>query len=105
MGFKASNNEVEYEALLAGLRVVEELQFKEFLIHYELMLTLNQVTGDYAIHHPIIGFYLNKAKTLLKKFERYEIMQIPRGEKNHTVTLAGIASNVDYSLRRTIPFE
>ena len=33
LGFKASNNEVEYEALLAGLRVVSDLGAKEVEVH------------------------------------------------------------------------
>ena len=33
LGFKASNNEVEYEALLAGLRVVSDLGAKEVEVY------------------------------------------------------------------------
>ena len=33
LGFKASNNEVEYEALLARLRVVSDLGAKEVEVH------------------------------------------------------------------------
>lgn len=39
--FKASNNEIEYETLLAWHRVVEELQVKELLIHYDLITHSN----------------------------------------------------------------
>lgn len=38
---KASNNEAEYDAFLAGLRVAEELLVKELLIHYNSMLIIN----------------------------------------------------------------
>ena len=31
-GFKASNNEAEYEALIAGLRLVHELQLRNMKI-------------------------------------------------------------------------
>lgn len=60
LGFKASNNQAEYEALLAGLKVAEELQVKELLIHCDLMLIINQVTRDYATHDPTMMLYINK---------------------------------------------
>lgn len=69
------------------------------------MLMVNQVTGDYVVHHPTMGLYPNKVKKLLEKFQKYEIMQIPREENSHADTLANIASTIDYSFRRTIHFE
>lgn len=69
LGFKASNNKVKYKALLIGLKVAKELQVKKLLIHCDSMLIDNQVTMDYVTHHPSLGLYLDKVKTLFKKFE------------------------------------
>ena len=41
LGFKASNNEAEYEALLAGLRVVSDLGAKEVEIDSDSQLVVN----------------------------------------------------------------
>ena len=43
LGFKASNNEAEYEALLAGLRVVSDLGAKEVKVYSDSRLVVNQV--------------------------------------------------------------
>ena len=43
VGFKASNNEAKYEALLAGLRVVSELGAKEVEVYSDSRLVVNQV--------------------------------------------------------------
>ena len=43
MGFKASNNEVEYEALLAGLRVILDPGAKEVKVYSDSWLVVNQV--------------------------------------------------------------
>ncbi|XP_068328264.1 uncharacterized protein [Pyrus communis] len=56
LGFKASNNEAEYKVFLAALKVAKELQVKELSIHYDSMFIVNQVTGDYTAHHPIMAF-------------------------------------------------
>lgn len=37
------------------------------------MLIINQVTEDYATHNPTIRLYINKVKTFLERFEKYEI--------------------------------
>ena len=47
IGFKATNNEAEYEALLAGLRVVAELGMESLNAFSNSQLMVNQVQGDY----------------------------------------------------------
>ena len=41
LGFKASNNEAKYEALLAGLRVVSNLNAKEVEVYLNSRLVVN----------------------------------------------------------------
>ncbi|GFS28943.1 hypothetical protein Acr_00g0004750 [Actinidia rufa] len=46
MGFKATNNEAEYEALLAGLRVATELGAQSLEVVSDSQLVVNQVQGS-----------------------------------------------------------
>ncbi|KAM2239389.1 hypothetical protein ACFXTI_008947 [Malus domestica] len=41
LGFKVSNNEAKYEALLAGLRMAKDLAVKKFIIHSDSQLITN----------------------------------------------------------------
>jgi len=43
LGFRASNNEADYEALLAGLRVASDLGAREVEIYSNSRLVVNQV--------------------------------------------------------------
>ncbi|KAM1818376.1 hypothetical protein ACFX11_000177 [Malus domestica] len=45
--FKASNNEAEYEALLAGLRLAKDLGVKRIDIFNDSQLVVNQVSNNF----------------------------------------------------------
>lgn len=46
-GFKASNNEAEYEVLLVGLRLTKEMGVKKLEIFNDSKLIVNQVISEY----------------------------------------------------------
>ena len=45
--FSATNNEVEYEALLTGLNLAKALEVKNFIIQADSQLIIGQAKGDY----------------------------------------------------------
>ena len=45
--FKATNNEAEYKALLASLRVIIELELESLDVYNDSQLMVNQVQEDY----------------------------------------------------------
>lgn len=47
MGFKVTNNEAEYEAILARLTIVETLGTREVNIKADSQVVVGQVTGEY----------------------------------------------------------
>ena len=58
LGFKTSNNEAEYEALLAGLRVVLNLGAREVEVYSNSWLVVNQVQGSFEAKDPQMIDYL-----------------------------------------------
>ena len=52
LGYKASINEVEYEALLAKFRVVSNLGAKEMEVYSDSQLVVNQVQGSFEAKDP-----------------------------------------------------
>ena len=62
LGFKASNNEAEYEALLAGLRAVLHLGAKDVEIYLDSRLVVYQITGDFEARDHRMKAYLSTAK-------------------------------------------
>ena len=61
-GFEESNNEAEYEALLAELRVVKELKEKAVQCYSYSQLVANQILGEYQARGIKMAAYLAKVK-------------------------------------------
>ncbi|KAI5345931.1 hypothetical protein L3X38_013808 [Prunus dulcis] len=103
--FRTSNNEAEYEALLAGLRLAKSMNAKQVRIHSDSQLIVNQVTADFAAKDASMHAYLSTAHQLLRSFQAYEIKQIPRGENSHADALARLASAINDKVGRKVPVE
>ncbi|KAK0573477.1 hypothetical protein LWI29_008553 [Acer saccharum] len=90
--FKATNNQVEYEALIAGLKVCTFLGADEVEIFSDSQVVVNQVLDEYQARDESMITYLELAKELLKRFKEYRIVHIPREENEQADALAKLAS-------------
>ncbi|KAM2475571.1 hypothetical protein PS1_008152 [Malus domestica] len=70
--FKASNNEAEYEALLAGLRLAKHIGVKRIDIFSDSQLVVKQVTNNFDAKDSSMTAYLAQTQLLLKHFH-YQI--------------------------------
>lgn len=102
-GFDATNNEIEYEALLAGFRLVQALGVKNLLIFSDSQLVVNQINCNYEVRDLNIIAYLERVNELLKDFERFEIRQIPQEQNQRADALAQLASTLEGNLLRSVP--
>ena len=68
MGFKASNNEAEYEALLAGLRAILDLRAQEVEVCLDSRLVVNQDEGSFEAKDPQVINYLQLVKQTMSQF-------------------------------------
>ncbi|KAG7557044.1 Integrase catalytic core [Arabidopsis suecica] len=103
--FPASNNEAEYEALLAGLRLALAIGAEKIIAYCDSQLVVNKFAGDYEAKAPRMEAYLSAVKKLAGKFKECELVRIPRGENTSADALAALASTSDPELRRVIPVE
>ncbi|KAM2918267.1 hypothetical protein FF1_046952 [Malus domestica] len=97
--FKVPNNEAEYEAFLAGLRLAKHLRFKQIDIFSDSQLVVNQVTNNFDAKDNSMVAYLAQTQLLLKHFH-YQITQIPRAANSHTDALARLTSVVEDKIGR-----
>ncbi|GKD42443.1 reverse transcriptase domain-containing protein [Tanacetum coccineum] len=98
--FDATNNEAEYEALIAGLRIAEQIGVKNLQANVDSWLVANQVNGTYIGKEPSMIKYLEKLKALTSTFKEFSIKQVPRGENKKADALSKMTSTSFAHLRK-----
>jgi ribonuclease HI len=73
-----TNNVAEWQGLINGLEAAVELGATEVVIRLDSELVVKQLKGIYRVKHPNMIPLHAKAKTLLRKFERFDIGHVPR---------------------------
>ncbi|CAA7018587.1 unnamed protein product [Microthlaspi erraticum] len=105
LGFPASNNEAEYEAIIAGLRLAEAVGAEHVRAFCDSQLVAKQFSGDYDTKDDRMDAYLKQTQRLAKAFKTFELTKIPRSENSEADALAALASKTESALRRVIPVE
>ncbi|GKB19018.1 reverse transcriptase domain-containing protein [Tanacetum coccineum] len=90
--FTASNNEAEYEALIAGLQIAVQMGVHNVQVSVDSKLVANQVLGTYAAKEENMIKYLEKVKSLASGFANFSISQVPRSRNKKADALSKIAS-------------
>ncbi|GJQ95698.1 reverse transcriptase domain-containing protein [Tanacetum coccineum] len=90
--FETTNNEAEYEALIAGLRIAEKMGVKNLEVNVDSKLVANQVNGTYIAKETDMIKYLEKVKALTSTFRAFSIKQVPRSKNKKADALSKMAS-------------
>nr|GEZ17831.1 reverse transcriptase domain-containing protein [Tanacetum cinerariifolium] len=90
--FAASNNEAEYEALIAGLQIIAHMRVRNVHVSVDFKFVANQVLGAYVAKEENVIKYLEKVKSLVSSFTNFSINQVPRSKNKKADALSKIAS-------------
>ncbi|XP_022014185.1 uncharacterized protein LOC110913669 [Helianthus annuus] len=105
LDFKSTNNEAEYEAFLAGLRLAIKMGVRHIEAHVDSMLVAGQINGQYEAKGDIMALYLSQAKTLLQTFYSYKVHHINRSENKPADALSKLASTSFQHLAKDVRIE
>ncbi|XP_065625346.1 uncharacterized protein LOC136065732 [Quercus suber] len=89
--FPTTNNEAEYEALIAGLDLVKAAGAEKVIIYCDSQVIVNQISGEYECKGERMKKYLDQARRRMNEL-KVKIIQIPRGENEQANRLAKAAS-------------
>ncbi|GJV89168.1 reverse transcriptase domain-containing protein [Tanacetum coccineum] len=103
--FETTNNEAEYEALLAGLRIAQEMEITKVAIFLDSQLVVNQIKGTYTAKQLSTKSYLQKVKTALKGFEGYTVEHVRKSQNKKADALSKLASKTFEHLTKEVLVE
>ena len=103
--FKASNNEAEYEALIAGLRTVFDMGARDVEIYSDSRLVVNQVQSSFEARDSQMKEYLRVVRQVMGKFYMVNVTQVAWGKNRHADSLATLGSTMTEDIPRLIKVE
>ncbi|PON75381.1 Ribonuclease H, partial [Parasponia andersonii] len=75
LGFQATNNEAEYEALLQGLELALHFGVENIAVKTDSQLIAGQVKGDFEVKEPRLHRYFSKVMGARARFASFNIEQ------------------------------
>ena len=91
LDFPTTNNEVEYEALVAGLDLAKAAGAENMVVHCDSQVVTSQINGGYECKNERMKRYLEEVKYRIGDLE-VKFVQIPRDENERAYHLAKVAS-------------
>ena len=87
-GFQASNNEAEYEAVIAGLNFAHSMEADHLKVSNDSQLVVKQIEDSFEVRGKKMILYLKKVRELIKKFIQVQVKHVPRTENSQADALA-----------------
>ena len=103
--FQASNNEAEYEAVIAGLNLAHFMEAYQMEVSGDSQLVVKQIENSYEARGEKMILYLKKVGEMLKKFVRVQVKHEPKIENSRADALAKLATASQEDLGTLIPIE
>ena len=85
--FQASNNEVKYEVVIAGLNLPHSMEDDQLEVSSDSQLVVKQIEDSYEARGEKMILYLKKVRYLLKNFIRVQVKDVPRAENSRANAL------------------
>jgi len=97
---RATNNVAEYEGLLMGLEALRELGKKRVRVQSDSQLLVRQLNGEYRVKNEKLRALFQKAVALLREFEAYRILHVPREANQLADRLAN--KGIDDAIKKSL---
>jgi len=101
-GFKVSNNQAKYEALIVGLELARDMGAADIVCRSDSQLMVGHVTGEFQVKDPLLLKYYHQVQKLLGGFSSARIEHIKREHSARADLLSKLASTKKKSHHRSI---
>ena len=101
-GFNTSNNQAEYEALLARLELAHDMGAEHLTCHNDSQLMVGQLNGEFQVKDALLAKYYHKAQAMLQKFEEVKVVHVKREHNGRADQLFKLASTRKRSCHKSV---
>ncbi|KAJ9552504.1 hypothetical protein OSB04_016549 [Centaurea solstitialis] len=101
--YDVTNNEAEYEAMIAGMDIAHKLGAKHLHVRSDSLLVVNQVNGDFQEKDSKMTTYIKIVKDRVARFDYFSIEQIPRDINTQADALANLGFAFNDPSMESIP--
>lgn len=77
-----TNNQVEYEALIAALQSASKLHIQEVVCHLDSELVVKHLSGEYRVRNPVLKRLWLRIQELTKHFRQITFKHVSRVDKH-----------------------
>ncbi|XP_070045717.1 uncharacterized protein [Nicotiana tomentosiformis] len=92
---KLTNNEAEYEAMIAGLELAKGLGAEVIQAKCDSLLMVNQVNRTFEVREDQMQRYLDKLQGTLHRFKEWTLQLVPRETNSKVDALANLGSSIE----------
>ncbi|GAV81621.1 RVT_3 domain-containing protein [Cephalotus follicularis] len=100
--FKATDNEAEWEALIAGLTIAKHLDVQKIEASSDFQLVVSLTNGEYEAREDLMIKYLSHFQSMKSAFEVVRIVKIPRAENIRADQLSKLATAEELEKNQTV---
>ncbi|XP_072071942.1 uncharacterized protein [Arachis hypogaea] len=90
--FPVSNNQAEYEALIAGLLLAKDVGATKLEVNSDSQVITSQINGAYQAKDSLLQKYLEWVKSLKEEFDEVVVWHVPRERNTQADLLSMLAS-------------
>ncbi|GAV66756.1 RVT_3 domain-containing protein [Cephalotus follicularis] len=101
-GFKATNNEAEWEALIAGLTIAKHLEVQKIEDSSDSQLVVGLVSGEYEAKEDSMAKYLVHIQSLKSAFQVLRVLKVPIAENARADQLSKLATTEELQKNQTV---
>ncbi|XP_058755917.1 uncharacterized protein LOC131629132 [Vicia villosa] len=92
LSFPTSNNQAEYEALLVGLHLTNDLEAEDIEVFTDSQLVASHISGEYQVKSEALAEHLAPVKERLARLRSAKVKHIPREHNARADVLSKLAS-------------
>jgi ribonuclease HI len=105
--FRVTNNEAEYEAVIAGLRIAQEMGAEHVELRSDSQVIVGHIQGKFEAKGEKMKLYLSRVQDMQASLKRFSIIKILRDQNEEADLLARMGSGTtkDSERKMNVPIQ